>query len=72
MGTVGPDRVARATVDAIRRDRPELIVASRPMRPVFALGSLSPRLGDAILRWTGVDELQRSAAQIHGKEGSDT
>ena len=72
VGTVGPDRVARATVEAIRRDRPEVIVASRPMRPVFALGSLSPKLGDAILRWVGVDDLQRSAAEIHGREGSDT
>ena len=49
-----------------------MIVASRPMRPVFALGSLSPKLGDAILRWVGVDELQRNAAQLHGREGADT
>lgn len=65
VGTVGPDAVGRAVVRAIRRDVPELIVASRPMRPVFALGALSPRLGDAILRWTGVDEMQRRAAEIH-------
>jgi len=65
VGTVGPDQVARAVVRAIRRDLPEVIVASRPMRPVFALGALSPRLGDAILRWTGVDDLQRRAAEIH-------
>ena len=68
VGTVGPDRVARAVVRAVRRDLADVIVASRPMRPVFALGALSPRLGDAILRWTGVDDLQRRAAEVHREE----
>ena len=68
VGTVSPEKVARAVVRAIRRDLPDVIVASRPMRPVFALGALSPRLGDAVLRWTGVDDLQRRAAQIHRQD----
>jgi short-subunit dehydrogenase len=72
VGTVDVERVGRSVVKAIRGDRPELIVASRPMRPVFALGSLSPRLGDAILRWVGIDELQRRAAEIHGEEEPHT
>jgi hypothetical protein len=38
------------------------------MRPVFALDALSPRLGAAILRWTGVNNLQRRAAEIHGQK----
>jgi short-subunit dehydrogenase len=71
VGTVTPDKVARAVVRAIRRDRPEVIVASRPMRPVFALDALSPRLGAAILRWTGVNKLQRQAAQIHRQDAPD-
>jgi short-subunit dehydrogenase len=72
VGTVGPKRVGHEVVRAIRRDQPEIIVASRPMRPVVALGSISPRLGDAILRWTGVDDLQRRAAEIHGGEDVHT
>ena len=72
VGTVSPEKVARAVVRAIRRDQPEVIVASRPMRPVFAIGALSPRLGDAVLRWTGVDDLQRRAAQIHRQAPRDT
>jgi short-subunit dehydrogenase len=68
VGTVTPDKVARAVIRAIYRDLPEVIVASRPMRPVFALDALSPRLGAAILRWTGVNELQRRAAEIHGQK----
>ncbi len=68
VGTVTPDKVARAVIRAIHRDLPEVIVASRPMRPVFALDALSPRLGAAILRWTGVNEMQRRAAEIHGQK----
>jgi short-subunit dehydrogenase len=68
VGTVTPEKVARAVVKAIQRDLPEVIVASRPMRPVFALDALSPRLGAAILRWTGVNELQRQAAEVHRED----
>jgi short-subunit dehydrogenase len=68
VGTVGPDRVARAVVKAIRRDVPEVIVASRPLRPVFALDALSPRLGEAIVRWSGINRMQRKAADVHGED----
>jgi short-subunit dehydrogenase len=72
VGTVSPDRVARSVVRAIERDQPEVIVASRPIRPILVLGSISPRLGDAILRWTGVDDMQRRAAEIHGQHERST
>jgi short-subunit dehydrogenase len=72
VGTVSPEKVGKAVVRAVRRDLPESIVASRPIRPVFALGSLSPRLGDAILRWAGVDDLQRRVADIHGENDPST
>ena len=68
VGTVTPEKVARAVIRSIHRDLPEVIVASRPMRPVFALDALSPRLGAAILRWTGVNQMQRRAAEIHGQK----
>jgi short-subunit dehydrogenase len=72
VGTVSPERVARSVVRAIERDQPEVIAASRPIRPIFVLGSISPRLGDAILRWTGVDSMQRRAAEIHGRHERST
>jgi hypothetical protein len=33
FGTITPDKVGRAVVGAIRRDVPEIIVTTRPIRP---------------------------------------
>ena len=62
-GSVSPERVARAVVRAIERDLPEVLVAPAPIRPLMALDALSPRLGAAIVRVTGVNELFRKAAR---------
>jgi short-subunit dehydrogenase len=72
VGTVRPEKVARAVVRAIRRDLPEVVVASSPVRVLFVLDALSPRLGDAMVRWTGVNELQRRAAELHREDYLDT
>jgi len=42
---VPPERAAQAVVDAIREDRPEVIVSRRPLRPLFALAELAPEAG---------------------------
>jgi len=59
MGSCTPAQVATAVVRAIEAPCPEVIVNSRPMRPVFALAQLFPRLGDWIIRRSGVAEFQR-------------
>ena len=53
LGTSPPEDVARAVVAVIEKDLPERIVASRPMRPFFALGELSPRAGELGIRAAG-------------------
>ncbi len=42
--------VAKATLKAIRRDQPEVIVNSLPLRPLFILSQLSPRLANWLIR----------------------
>lgn len=49
VGRTTPDAVARAVVVAIKRDRPEIIVNSPPVRPLSVLSELSPSLSEWIL-----------------------
>jgi short-subunit dehydrogenase len=59
IGSCSPDEVAEATILAIKRNRPEVIVNSRPLRPLIALGELLPGFADRLLRATGVPAFQR-------------
>jgi short-subunit dehydrogenase len=59
LGSCTPDQVAAAVVRAIRRDLPEVLVNSVPVRPFMALIALSPRAGPWVLRRMGVVALQR-------------
>jgi short-subunit dehydrogenase len=52
VGTTSAEAVARAVVQAIRRDKPDVVVNWPPLRPVFTLAELAPRLGDWIARVT--------------------
>ena len=64
-GAVKPEQVAEAVLRAIREDRLELLVASRPVRPLVALAGLSPRLAEGVLRRTGVGAMFHAAAETH-------
>ena len=59
LGSCTPEQVAAAVVRAIRRDVPEIIVNSVPVRPLLALGALSPRAGLWILNRMGIVAFQR-------------
>lgn len=50
IGQTTADRVARATIRAIRKDQPEVIVNSPPLRPFFALAAWLPSLGEWMVR----------------------
>lgn len=60
LGTSTPEDVATAVVDAIRQDRHETIVNPGPMRPMLALGALSPTLASRIVEWIGVNRLNEA------------
>jgi len=49
-GSTTAEAVATATLDAIRRDRPEAIVNSMPGRPLGVLGAAAPRLTGRIIQ----------------------
>ena len=71
LGTVPPERVAQAVVQAIRTDAPELIVTARPIRPLLVLAAVAPRLAERSLDLVGVNRLLHRAgrARLEAKAG---
>ncbi len=63
LSPVRPERVARAVVDAIGHNRPEVLVTGAPTRPVLAVGAVFPKLGERLLRTTGVAQLSQNLAR---------
>jgi short-subunit dehydrogenase len=59
--SVSPERVANATVDAIERDKAEIVVGSPFLRISDVVHALSPNLAGWIGRKSGADRFLRSA-----------
>ena len=59
VGSCSPDQVAKAVVQAIETGRSEQIINSRPLRYSFMINELSPRIGDWLMRVSGVVDFQR-------------
>ena len=62
-GTVSPERVGSAVVRAIRKDLQELLVSPSPIRPLLALNTLAPGLGNAVVKRMGLTGLFRELAE---------
>ncbi len=61
-GTVAPERVAKAVVDAVYRDLPEVIVWPSVIRPLLALQQLAPGFASFYFKRFGIlKALRRSA-----------
>jgi short-subunit dehydrogenase len=59
IGSCTPQEVAAAVVKALEHNRPEIIVNSRPLKPLLALAALSPRLAGWLMHRLGVVDFQR-------------
>jgi short-subunit dehydrogenase len=60
LGSSQPQKVADAVLKALKKGSCEIIVNSGPIRPLLALGQISWKLADKIVRWFGVPALSRS------------
>jgi short-subunit dehydrogenase len=67
--TVSAADVATALVDAVVRDRAEVLVTARNVKPVLALQALAPNLAERLLRKTSPDEVFRHMAESRGRVG---
>lgn len=59
LGESNPRKVAFAVIDAIIKNKKEIIINSGPTRLLIAVGQLFPRLGDLIVNWLGVPNLSK-------------
>lgn len=59
VGSCAPLQVAEAVVNAVERGRLEKIINSRPLRYSFMINEVSPRVGDWLMRMSGVVSFQR-------------
>lgn len=55
--------VGRAVVRVVHEDLPELIVTPRPIRPLLAAATLSPRMAEQAVERLGFNDLIRAAAR---------
>lgn len=69
MGTTTTEKIAEGVIDAIRRDRPEVIESGAPIRPVLALAEVAPRLVERAAPRFGLTELFRHVAASRGRVG---
>lgn len=61
IGSTTAETVARKVVQAIQKDRPEVLINWPPLRPVYALARVWPRLGHWLIRKTSARFLKRIA-----------
>jgi short-subunit dehydrogenase len=70
--SVGPQKVAAATLRAIERPKPEMVVSVGPGRILKALMDYFPGMGPALNRLSGADKLMSSVADFRetGRTGA--
>ncbi|MDX2444172.1 MAG: SDR family NAD(P)-dependent oxidoreductase [Bacteroidales bacterium] len=71
FGTSPPDDVARAVIRAIKKNKSDIIVNSKPLRPLLALQSIAPSITSWFAAKTGSLEFGKSFAQKNLKELSE-
>jgi short-subunit dehydrogenase len=71
LGTSRPEKVADAVLRAIRQDRLEIIVNPMPVRPILALASLFPSLGEWLIEKMGTNDFFRRVVQATQSRQND-
>jgi short-subunit dehydrogenase len=67
IGTVTPEAVGEAVVRAIRKNLAEVVVSTRPVRPLVLLNAGAPRLASRIGRMWLLREFSEQYARVRGR-----
>lgn len=67
LGETTLAKVADRVVEAIRHDRPEIVESGAPVRPLLALGQLSPRFAGWLVERFGGNEIFRRTGAARGR-----
>jgi len=66
LGETTREKVADKMVGAILRDKPEVVESGSPVRPLLAMGQLSPRLSERLVDRFGGNAIFRRLAEQRG------
>jgi len=69
MGETTVEKVVECIVDAVRRDRPEVIESGAPIRPILALNQLAPGLVERLAPRFGIKKLFGGVARDRDRAG---
>jgi len=72
LGSTTPEQVADAVVRAVKKDLPELVLNSGPIKILLALPTLLPGVAEWGRIRLGTDNLYRKAAEIRAKRRDET
>ena len=67
LGETTTDKVATAVLDALRRNRSQVIESGAPIKPLLALGELAPRAFERIVAAAGAAKIFRASAAARGR-----
>jgi short-subunit dehydrogenase len=67
IGTVTPEAVGEAVVRAIRKNLAEVIVSTRPVRPLVWLNAAAPRLASKVGRMWLLRDFSEQYARVRGR-----
>ncbi|MDA0351770.1 MAG: SDR family NAD(P)-dependent oxidoreductase [Chloroflexi bacterium] len=68
LGTSKPEKVARAVIKAIEKNKPEIIVNPNATRILMTIAEASPMAGEWLLARMGVNKVFRQGAELHAAE----
>jgi short-subunit dehydrogenase len=67
LGETTTEKIASEVLDAIRRDRPQVIESGAPIKPLLALGELAPRSVERLVHAAGATRIFRASAAARGR-----
>lgn len=65
LGTSSPEKVAKAVIKAIKKNKPEIIVNPNAMRVMLTVAQASPSLGEWVTNRMGVNTVFEEGAEKH-------
>lgn len=68
LGETSTEKVTERVIDAIHRDRPEVIETGAPLRPALAIAQLAPRLVERVAPRFGITKLFGGLAASRGRD----
>jgi short-subunit dehydrogenase len=67
LGTMPPEAVGAAVVEAIVENKPEVLVVKRPIRPIIMLAAVAPRAAIRLSKRIGAGDMARKYAEVRGR-----